>query len=148
MQQSASHPSPALSSLCPPPNPQFGRKRFYSSINDINGKIEYAQATTSAFEETGSSKSTAFSNFAFDINTALPQSTVQKKREQQVLDRISKIWNEMAILNQGVVQQQSSTDTAAQQKGVSRLNISKELSVENPRDVGSLFMNHAQTRRN
>ena len=72
VQTSTSHPSPALSSLMGP-NPQFGRKRFYSSINDINGKIEYAQAnTTSAFEESGSSKSTAFSNFAYDINNALP----------------------------------------------------------------------------
>lgn len=54
----------------------------------------------------------------------------------------------MAILNQGVVQQQSASDTPAQQKGITRLNISKELSVENPLDVGSLFKNHAQTRRN
>jgi len=72
VQASTSHPSPALSSLMGP-SPQYGRKRFYSSIADINGKIEYAQKTnTSAHEESGSSKSTAFSNFAYDINTALP----------------------------------------------------------------------------
>jgi len=72
VQASTSHPSPALSSLMGP-NPQYGRKRFYSSIADINGKIEYAQGKhTSAYEESGSSKSTAFSNFAYDINTALP----------------------------------------------------------------------------
>jgi hypothetical protein len=72
VQTSSSNPSPALSSLMGP-NPQYGRKRFYSSINDINGKIEYAQVNNvSAFEESGSSKSTAFSNFAYDINIALP----------------------------------------------------------------------------
>jgi len=55
------------------PNPQYGRKRFYSSINDNNGKIQCGLApSTSAFEESGSSKSTAFSNFAYDINTMLP----------------------------------------------------------------------------
>jgi hypothetical protein len=72
VQASTSHPSPALSSLMGP-NPQYGRKRFYSSIADINGKIEYAQVNhTSAHDESGSSKSTAFSNFAYDINTVLP----------------------------------------------------------------------------
>jgi hypothetical protein len=46
----------------------------------------------------------------------------------------------MAILKQEV--QRSATDMIAQQKGLTKLNISKELSVENPLNCGSLFMNH------
>jgi hypothetical protein len=47
----------------------------------------------------------------------------------------------MAILKQEV-QYRSACDTIAQQKGITKLNISKELSVENPLNCGSLFMNH------
>ena len=124
------------------PNPQFGRKRFYSSINDINGKIEYGQVKdNSIFEESGSSKSTAFSNFAYDINTSLPKSSVQKKREYEVIEKISKIWSEMAILKQEV-QMRSASELIANTNGTTKLNISKELSVENPLNCGNLFMNH------
>ena len=124
------------------PNPQFGRKRFYSSIADINGKIEYGQVKeNSAFDESGSSKSTAFSNFAYDINTALPKSAVQKKREHEVLEKISKIWNEMAILKQEV-QMRSASELAATKNNTTMLSLSKELSVENPLNCGSLFTNH------
>jgi hypothetical protein len=47
----------------------------------------------------------------------------------------------MAILKQEV-QRSATTDMIAQQKGLTKLNISKELSVENPLNCGSLFMNH------
>ena len=51
----------------------------------------------------------------------------------------------MAILKQEV-QQRSATDMNA--RGLTKLNISKELSLENPLNCGSLFMNHQMTRKN
>lgn len=75
----------------------MGRKRFYSSIHDMGGRIqtetlEYCQG----LDEMCSNNSTTISNFsAFEKNEI---SEAQKKREADVLNKISKIWSEMRII--------------------------------------------------
>ena len=85
-----------INALMPPTN-NFGRKRFNSSMHDMNQNKSHG--IVDQYDCWSSNLST---NNSYISEYENQRQANMKKREQQVLDRLQKIWADMALMKQEI----------------------------------------------
>ena len=82
-------------SLLPPSANQVGRKRFNSSMFDLKNMSQ---------RERLDSNSNISTNISYRSDLEQDRAERLKKREQEVLEKIQKIWTEMAEVKRGIIE--------------------------------------------